>query len=74
MNKSEFMREQLSDLSDSACTELYDSIVKGYLMEQGKILDKELYKAVFDHYVDSLDREDDEVERRLQREIDGEAA
>lgn len=68
--KSEFMRELLSDMSDNACAELYDSILKGYWMEAGRVLDSETFREISAHFSDNAVREPDQVERNLQDALD----
>lgn len=68
MNKVDFMREQLGDLSDSTLIEIYDAFSKWDAHQVGDALDRAIGESVFAHYEESMVREPDEVDRRLDEE------
>ena len=65
---ADFMRERLSDLSDTAVDKLYHAIEEGSWMEVGRIIDKECGDEVRSHYQENMIREVDEVDKRLDEE------
>ncbi len=56
LNKEQFMRELFSDISREGCVELYDLLVNGYLMDTGRVLNREIGQSVIDDHLDKLDR------------------